>query len=34
MKEILIMSTVYNVLMDEGYRPKREKPNPEITSIF
>ena len=33
MKENLIMSTVYNVLMDEGYRPKREKPDPETVAV-
>ena len=34
MKENLIMSTVYNVLMDEGYRPKSEKLCPEVTTLF
>jgi hypothetical protein len=34
MKENLIMSTVYNVLMDEGYRPKIKKRNPETTAII
>jgi len=29
----LIMSTVYNVLMDEGYRPKKEKPCPDLTAL-
>jgi len=29
----LIMSTVYNVLMDEGYRPKKEKPSPDHTFL-
>ena len=33
MKEKLIMNTVYNVLMDEGYRPKKEKPCPEETFL-
>lgn len=34
MKENLIMSTVYNVLMDEGYHPKIKKRNPETTAII
>ena len=29
----IIMSTVYNVLMDEGYRPKKEKPCPDHTIL-
>lgn len=33
MKENLIMNTVYNVLMDEGFRPQRMKPIPEETFI-
>lgn len=34
MKQNLIMSTAYNVLMDEGYRPQRMKPIPEETCLL
>ena len=33
MKENLILATAYTVLMDEGYRPTKEKPCPELTYL-